>query len=376
MSSLDEPERGPDLTRLVGDLDRKLDTIAGALAAVASSHRELLREVQAAEDRRTEDALDVAQRLDALERQVLDLRPAPPGSTASTPQATVQEDLGLVLDVLSRLATSVEVAEARTEDRLAAIRDAATGPVTDLQELLTARSARTDERLDQLAEALQRLADRAAPAVLAPQPPVPDATERISARLRADVGELVAELAEAVQALSWQLPEVRDALTELRAQVAAVDVAGPVAEVADDLGERLSDHTDRALIAVLRLFDTRLASVHGAIEQVAAAPAVQQPPAAGMGFEAGAVMGAAQATWNRLEQRLDTEFADLGRQLRVMEGLVEQALATAEAAAHRPLVTGDQVRKTASSVKEAVLGASRSRRDRHGRPPGLGPGPS
>ena len=95
-----------------------------------------------------------------------------------------------------------------------------------------------------------------------------------------------------------------------------------------------------------------------------------------MGFEAGAVMGAAQAAWNRLEQRIDTEFDDLGRQLHSMGAVIEQALATAEAAANRPVVTGDQLRRAASSVKDTVLGASRSRRERRGGPKGLGPGGS
>jgi type II secretory pathway component PulM len=95
------------------------------------------------------------------------------------------------------------------------------------------------------------------------------------------------------------------------------------------------------------------------------------------GFEAGAVMGAAQAAWNRLEQRLDHEFDDLGRQLQSMASLIEQAVTTAEAAeaaASRPVVTGEQLRRAATSVKDSALGAGRARRERRGGPRSLGPG--
>lgn len=296
MTGDDEPT--PDAADVLHALDRKLDTIAAALAAVAASHTDLLQQVRESEARRTEDALDVAQRLDSLERQVLHLhqRAAPTtadGRASTTTPSSIQEDMALALDVLARIAESVERADARTEDRLAALRDAAAGPVTDLHSLLAGRAERTEERLE-------------------------------------------------------------------------------------ELGERLADHTDSALAGMLRLLDNRLATVRSAIEEVALVaiePAPTPPPAA-PSFEAGAVMGAAQAAWNRLEQRLDTEFDDLARQLQTMTTLVEQALSTAEAAANRPVVTSDQLRKTATSMKDAVLSASRARRDRHGKPRGLGPGPS
>ncbi|MEQ1787409.1 MAG: hypothetical protein ABL966_10175, partial [Acidimicrobiales bacterium] len=82
----------------------------------------------------------------------------------------------------------------------------------------------------------------------------------------------------------------------------------------------------------------------------------------------------AQAAWNRLEQRLDAEFDDLGRQLQAMAALIEQTAASAEAVANRPVVTGDQLRRAAASVKDSVVGANRSRRDRRGGPRGLGSG--
>ncbi|HEY9556113.1 MAG TPA: hypothetical protein VIR58_05225, partial [Acidimicrobiales bacterium] len=73
----------------------------------------------------------------------------------------------------------------------------------------------------------------------------------------------------------------------------------------------------------------------------------------------------AQAAWQRLEQRMDQEFDDLGRQLHAIATLVEQANANAEAAANRPVVTGEQIRTAATSVKDTVLRARRSRRDRN-----------
>ncbi len=85
-------------------------------------------------------------------------------------------------------------------------------------------------------------------------------------------------------------------------------------------------------------------------------------------------MGATQAAWNRLEQRLDSEFDDLGRQLQSMAALMDQAVASSEVAANRPVVTGDQLRKAASAVRDTVVSASRSRRDRRGGPKGLGSG--
>src|SRR3546814_11801602 len=66
-----------------------------------------------------------------------------------------------------------------------------------------------------------------------------------------------------------------------------------------------------------------------------------------------------------------------GRQLHAIATLVEQANANAEAAANRPVVTGEQIRTAATSVKDTVLRARRSRRHRHP-PPNrqLGPCPT
>jgi hypothetical protein len=271
------------------------------------------------------------------------------------------------------MAEALERSDARTEDRLAAVRDAAAVPVADLQALFTARADRNDAQLAELANTIGSL-DVGTPASSAESDAEPGegavrlsaAADRITAR--------VDELSESVRALSWQLPEITDELAALRERVEGVDVAGPVTAASDELGERLSLHTDTALAGVLRLLDDRLNALRSSISTSSGA---QEGGGQGsMGFEAGAVMGAAQAAWNRLEQRLDTEFDDLSRQLQAMGSVIEQALATAEAAANRPVVTGDQLRRAASSVKETVLGASKSRRDRRGGPRGLGPGGS
>jgi hypothetical protein len=268
----------------LGELDRKLDTIAGAVAAVARSQTEM--------------------------------------AAAATGQ---RADLDRALEALAAMAEVVERNSGRTDDRLAAIRDAAAVPVADLQALLTARTERTDRQLEEL------------------------------------IGRI-----EEVVARQGQLQRVDGPSLD------AADVAGTMQATADDLADELRNHTDAALAATLRVLDGRLHELRTALAPVPA------PAAGGMGFEAGAVMGATQAAWNRLEQRLDTDFDDLSRQLQAMAALVEQALATAEAtaeaAANRPVVTGEQLRKTATSMKDAVLAAGRSRRDRRGGPRRLGSG--
>ncbi len=356
-----EPPR--DVTSLLDALATKLDTVAGATAAVATAQTDLLARLVESEGHRSEDARQVAQRLEALERQVLAMaHPADDAGGDGLP-AQQHDDLTLALDVLARLAETVERSDARIEDRLAALRDAATIPVTDLQGLLLARADRSDALLHDVVRAVDGLLEdvdpaRGAAATADDSPQVRAATHRL--------GEQVDELGEAVRALSWQLPEITNELTALREQLSGAT---------DTLRDQVTDHTDRALVGVLRLLDERLEAMRRSITELLDA----QPPAGSgpMGFEAGAVMGAAQATWNRLEQRLDTEFDDLSRQLQSMGVLIEQALQTAEAAANRPVVTGEQLRRAASVVKDSVLDASRSRRwgrGGGGGPRGLGSG--
>lgn len=360
---------GGEVDARLDDLDRKLDTVAGAMAAVATTQTELLEQG----------------------RQVI----REVGEAAAAQRA----DLALALEALAGVTEALERSATRTDDRLAAIRDAAAVPVADLQTLLTARTERTDAQLqallDRVEAAVGRPADDApAPDAAAPQEAplagLADALDRVEEGLAALLDRPpaqtvagpgdealatfdthVEELRNSVRSLSWQLPELAEELATLRAQVEGLDLTGPLQETAEDLAEDLRQHTDVALAGTLRVLDERFQGLRSAI-----VPLTSPPPSAGMGFEAGAVMGAVQAAWSRLEQRLDHEFDQLGHQLVEMDRRIEQALATAEAAANRPVVTGEQLRKTASSVKEAVQAAREHRRLRRGGTPpkGLGPG--
>src|SRR6185436_18478590 len=154
-----------------------------------------------------------------------------------------------------------------------------------------------------------------------------------------------AEVVHAVQSLSDRLPEL-----------------------SDDVTQRLSDHTDAALAGVLRLLDVRLAMLRQALTE---GDPLVGGSSRGSGFEAGAVMGAAQAAWTHLEQRLETEFDDLGRQLQAMAAVIETVAGTTVDLASRP-VTSDQIRKAAAVARDAVVSANRTRRDRRGGPKSLG----
>ena len=270
---------GADALAALAELSQKFDSVTGGLAAIAASHTELLAQVT------------------------------------------------ISLGVLAQVAESVERLDSRTEDRLAAVRDAALAPVADLQALLSARNESRDTQLAQLSSAVETLAAEG------PEP------------VRERLAELAAELAA-----------VRDQID----QIDRIDVAGPLAEATEELGDRLTIHTDTALAGVLRMIDDRLA---GLLSVDADAGATPQD-----------ALGGYEAAWTRLEQRLDSEFDDLGRQLQSMASLIEQAAASREATANRPVVTADQLRKAASAVKDTVAGASRSRRDRRGGPRGLGSG--
>lgn len=285
---VDDERRTPDEAQMsaLTDLGRKLDTVAGALAAIAGSHSDLLGHVAEAEARRSHDAREVAQRLGALERQVLSLptqAPPPPVDPRDPfPAPSVLADLE---NLRSDLALGLEV-------------------------------------LAQVAESVQNLERRAAD-----QETVPSGT-------------------------------------------AAADAGDEVTERIEELGGRLVLHTDLALAGALRVIDHRLVALRDSLSEVGTG----QTNVAG--FEAGAVMGATQAAWTRLEQRLDAEFDDLGRQLQAMAALIEHTATITESVANRPVLTGDQLRRAASAVKESVTSAGRSRRDRRGGPRGLGTGSS
>lgn len=189
--------------------------------------------------------------------------------------------------------------------------------------------------------------------------------------LRADVAlslEVLVRVAEVVERLDRRSEEGPGSAP---GSSDALALLGTTAAATEALVTRVSQHTDAALAGAVRMIDGRLAVLRDDLQRHPGSAGESASP--GQGFEAGAVMGAAQAAWNRLEQRLDSEFDDLGRQLAALAELAETAAASADAAASRPVVSGDQLRKAATSMKESVVGASRSRWARRGHR-GIGPG--
>jgi hypothetical protein len=328
---------------------------------------------------------------------------------------------------LARLAEAVERMGNRITDGLGSVRDAAMAPVADLQAIVGGRADRTDARLDELAEQVGSLATTGPGTDDADQTSPEPATAELATRLDR-LAAAVDEVGGAVGALSWQLPEsgrvdetaaapsadadelaevvaaqtrdavvpsieaaVRDAVAaavESAVGQAATQGASPATpppppppepvaldlapvhqrldEVSGEIERAVADRTEAAMAGLLRLLDDRLAALRDEIQRGATSAQ------SGGGFEAGAVLGASQAAWNRLESRLDSEFDDLGRQLHSLGVLVERALEAVEQ--RQPLVTGEGIRKAAASVRDTVVGASKSRRDRRGGPRGLGSG--
>ena len=270
----DPTSAAPGAAGSSADLMRRLDTVAGAVASIATSHTDLRAHVAEAEARRTADAREVAQRLDGLEQALLAVPVASRRASGYGPAPypieldELRADIGLRMEVLARVAQVVERLDER-DNQPAATADAPTGPG------------------------------------LAPE---------------------------------------------------------ALAQTAEELSQRLTLHTDTALAGVVRVIDGRLdvlrAELRGELADIGQRNAPAAQPA---GFEAGAVMGAAQAAWNRLEQRLDTEFDDLSRRLDALDRVVESAALHAEAAASRPVVSGEQLRRAASTMKTTVLDAGRAR---------------
>lgn len=174
--------------------------------------------------------------------------------------------------------------------------------------------------------------------------------------------DLLAHVAASEARRAQDSADLNQRVDELTREVRSIGVGLP--GIGNDITLRLTDHIDSALAAMLRLVDIRLAMLRRAFEE-ADAPASTN-------IEAGAVMGATQAAWNRLEQRIETEFDDLGRQLQSMATLIDAVVTSTEDLANRPVVSGEQLRKAASAVKETVVAANRNRRDRRGGPRKLG----
>ena len=365
----------------VADLEGRMTQVAAELASIGPKLNELLDRHPAGLGAASETTAAVA-----AEVATTALEPVHTGLAAlDGATASVRDEVLRTSDAVERVATAIAQLEDKTDDRLAAVRDAAMAPVADLQALLAARGERLDGRLEEIATAVQALHDhvsddgRAAliDAVEELRATVETVAERSSHSDVRPVTERVEELAAGVQSLTWQLPDLAEEIASLRAATAGSGdgdeggegpPAGP-GRVDEELVERVTERVETALAGLLRLVDERLASV-----RLAASAGASGGSSNLGGFEAGAVMGAAQAAWNRLEQRLDDEFDDLSRQLQAMAAMIERATASAEAAANRPVVTGEQLRHAASTVKESVLRAGRARRDRRGGPRGLNPG--
>jgi hypothetical protein len=164
----DAPARDEAQASALAELSRKLDTIAGAVAAIAGSHTDLLGHVAEAESRRGHDAREVAQRLGALERQVLALPPTPavpadpldpfPVTTVAADVERLRSDLTLSLDLLAQVADGVR----RVDERIQADEEHDDQLTEDLSLHLTNHTDRAlagalrviDRRLEGLREAL------------------------------------------------------------------------------------------------------------------------------------------------------------------------------------------------------------------------------
>jgi hypothetical protein len=80
------------------------------------------------------------------------------------------------------------------------------------------------------------------------------------------------------------------------------------------------------------------------------------------GFEAGAVLGASQAAWNRLEQRLDHDFDDLTTEVQQLRNSLEVAVRALESLAERP-ASAEQVQGAAAAVRDSITTGRRRRRN-------------
>jgi len=459
MGNETRPTEGP-VGAALNDLGRKLDTVAGAVAAIAGGHRDLLGHVAESEARRGQDSTAVARRLEALQRQVVGLG-APGGDRADAAGlSAITERLDRIERQLSALpgtSPGVESTLVGLTDRLDAVleaepeRRAALHHLTEVTESAATRlQALTDDpppldpnlgealatlqaQLSAVADAhgamaaelaalgprVNELLERHPDGLPTPPPTIPEVVvpDEVSpppaeidltplqgqvadlmtttAHQREDLAlslEVLARVAEAVERVEARtrdrapsgpddavLPladleavlSARGERTEARFEEMAVavrSITSQLPELGDDVTDRLTEHTDTALAAVLRLIDERLFSLRRAFAEGG------DPGADGSarGFEAGAVMGAAQAAWNRLEQRLDTEFDDLGRQLQAIASLIDNVVTATEDLANRPIVSGEQFRKAATTLRETVASANRSRRERRGGPRSLG----
>lgn len=203
-----------------------------------------------------------------------------------------------------------------------------------------------DGRIDDLAQRIDTIAGAVA-AVAASQ-----------SELLQQNRQLLQSTREANEAQRQDLAATLAALAEVTGLVEQLDLEGSLRDTAREL----RDHTDLALAGTIRVLDERFQSLRSSLVPTTS-PAAS---ASGMGFEAGAVMGAVQAAWSRLEQRLEHDFDELSHQIADLARRIDSVEETLEAVANRPVVSAEQLRKTASSVKGAVVAVRDQRRLRRG----------
>lgn len=348
--AMDDPNSrrdGATQAALLG-FSRQFDTVSSSMAAIAVGQRELLGRMAEAETKRRQDALELGRRLEAVERLRL--------------------DLGLA---------------DRLDDLLAAHQE----HQATLQHLSESTAVLT-AMLGELVERPGAPSPVPSPAGAFPEVIVPDGVT-LPRNIDADLAPLRGQLLDLAVTAAHQrddLARVADAVATLGARPADITAMGPVIarvndltsavqsisgqlpQLGDNVTHRLTEHTDTALAGVLRLLDGRLAALRRALAD-AGSPSTS--PTGETTLDAETVMGMAQASWNHLEQRIDTEFDDLGRQLQAMAALIEAVVVSNEDLANRPIVTGEQFRRAATSVKETVVTANRNRRQRRGGPKSL-----
>jgi hypothetical protein len=341
-----------ELARLAEAVERMGNRITDGLGSVRDAAMAPVADLQAIVGGRA-DRTDA--RLDELAERVASLAATGPGADAdeTSPEPATAE----LVARLDRLATAVDevgTAVGALSWQLpesGRVDEAAAAAPADADELAEAVAAQTRDVVVPSIEAAVR--DAVAAAV---ESAVGDA---VTSAVESAVGQA------ATQAVAPATPPPPPPPPP---EPAALDLA-PVHQrldaVTGDIERAVADRTEAAMAGLLRLLDDRLTALRDEIQR-------GTPTAPSGGFEAGAVLGASQAAWNRLESRLDSEFDDLGRQLHSLGVLVERALEAVEQ--RQPLVTGEGIRKAAASVRDTVVGASKSRRDRRGGPRGLGSG--
>jgi hypothetical protein len=185
------------------------------------------------------------------------------------------------------------------------------------------------------------------------------------------------------RALDQMGQEVLAAVADVRAQVdrGAGDASGlrlsldaalerVVAKLQGDVNRVLTSvsSSDELLDDRLRRVDSQLGEVRDTVEGMARGGGSNLPVLATQqtestqitGFEAGAVLGASQAAWTRLEQRLDHDFDDLTAEVQQLRHSLELAVRALEQLAARQADSAP-LKATATAVRKAAKKPPRKR---------------